>query len=60
MKRSLYLFRKVGIENVCPQATDFKFDGLYSVYDFLPNTDNLHTISKALKEYAGLMFYFIK
>jgi len=34
MKRSLYLFRKVGIENVCPQATDFKFDGIYSVYDF--------------------------
>lgn len=60
MKRAAYLFRKVGIENVCPEAADFKFDGIYSIYDFLPYAGNLHTISKALKEYVGLMFYFIK
>lgn len=57
MKRSLLLFEREGFKNICPEATDFKFDGVYSVYDFLPQTSNLNTVSKALKEYIGLFIY---
>lgn len=59
MKRSILLFNKFGFKNICPEATDFKFDGVYNIYDFLPSAGNLNSSSKALKEYMGLLFYKI-
>lgn len=59
MKRSTLLFKKVGFQKICSEATDFKFDGTYSIYDFLPSSGNLNSSSKALKEYIGLLFYKI-
>ncbi|MCA1927059.1 MAG: YdcF family protein [Calditerrivibrio sp.] len=59
MKRSVLLFQKAGFNNICTEAADFKFDGFYSIYDFLPTSHNLNSFSKALKEYIGLLFYKI-
>lgn len=60
MKRGVLIFKKYGFDNICAAATDFKFDGVYSIYDFLPSSSNLNTVSKALKEYLGILFYRIK
>ncbi|MEF3254028.1 MAG: YdcF family protein [Deferribacterales bacterium] len=59
MKRSEMLFKKVGFKNLCTEAADFKFDGNYTFYDILPTTCNLNTSSKVLKEYLGIIFYYI-
>ncbi len=60
MKRSVLLFEKAGIKGVCPQATDFKYDGVYTIFDFLPTASNMNTIAKSLKEYIGLIVYSLK
>ncbi|MCX8083873.1 MAG: YdcF family protein [Calditerrivibrio sp.] len=59
-KRSMILFKKSGINNICAEPADFKFDGYYSIYDFLPVSGNLNIVSKAFKEYLGIMFYTLK
>lgn len=60
MTRSVLLFEKAGIKEICPVATDFKYDGIYSIFDFLPSASNINTIAKSLKEYIGLVFYSLK
>lgn len=60
MKRAVLLFKKAGFVYICPEATDFKSDGVYSIYDFIPQASNLHIISKVIKEYLGLLFYILK
>lgn len=60
MKRAVLLFKKAGLVNICPEAADFKSDGVYSIYDFIPQASNLHIVSKAVKEYIGLLFYSLK
>ncbi|MGB9730461.1 YdcF family protein [Calditerrivibrio nitroreducens] len=60
MKRGALIFKKYGFDNICAVATDFRFDGIYSIYDFLPSASNLNTVSKVLKEYMGILFYNIK
>lgn len=57
--RSKMLFEKHGI-NSCVVLVDKKIDKKYNFVDFLPVAANLHTISKVIKEYLGLLYYSMK
>jgi len=60
MKRSLYSFKRAGIECI-PAPTDYKLDNSgYSLMSFIPNTGAMDGIFRGLKEHAGLLFYRIK
>ncbi|HOP64507.1 MAG TPA: YdcF family protein [Spirochaetota bacterium] len=60
MKRSLYIFRKAGVECV-PAPTDYKIDSQdYNVTSFLPKSYEMDCIYKGLKEYAGMLFYMVR
>lgn len=60
MKRSLYIFRKAGIECV-PAPTDYKIDSLdYNITSFIPKSYEMDCIYKGLKEHTGLLFYMLK
>ncbi len=60
MKRSLYLFNRVGIDCIAASA-DYKIDRSgYNFTSFLPKTGEMDDIYKGLKEYVGLAFYKLK
>ena len=60
MKRSLYTFRKAGVECV-PAPTDYKIDSRdYNITSFIPKSSEMDNIYKGLKEYVGLLFYMLK
>lgn len=60
MKRSLYSFNKAGITCI-PAPTDYKADYFeYNATSFIPKTNEMDDIYKALKEYVGLLFYRFK
>lgn len=59
MKRSLLSFKKAGF-NVIPFSVDYKVDKIcYDWTTFMPVMSNLHKSYKALKEYFGLVFYYV-
>ncbi|NJL47308.1 MAG: YdcF family protein [Leptolyngbyaceae cyanobacterium SM2_5_2] len=69
MPRSLAIFKKQGIDAI-PAATDFHVvdDSLGlaqttwqgRVLSWVPQTENLHFLTRALKEYVGLVVYRLK
>lgn len=60
MKRSLYCFNKAGI--ICiPAPTDYKIDlSGYNPTSYVPKISEMNDVYKGLKEYAGLIFYYLK
>ena len=53
MKRSLYIFRKTGIDCI-PAQTDYKIDSRdYNLTSFLPKTYEMDSIFKGLKDDGG-------
>ncbi|HOP28952.1 MAG TPA: YdcF family protein [Spirochaetota bacterium] len=60
MKRSLYIFKRAGVECV-PAPTDYKIDSYdFNVTSWLPKSSEMDCIYKGLKEHIGLLFYMIK
>jgi uncharacterized SAM-binding protein YcdF (DUF218 family) len=69
MPRSLAIFKKQGIVAI-PAPTDFQIveDSLTlaqttwqgRLLSWVPQTDNLHSLTRALKEYVGLVIYRLK
>ncbi len=68
MPRSLRIFRKLGIDAIAA-PTDYRIttsqDALpptaaAAVLSALPSAENLHYTSKALKEYVGLVVYWLR
>jgi Uncharacterized conserved protein len=69
MPRSLKIFQRQGIDTI-PAPTDFlvtqgELQELTSspkaaILNLLPNTDNLHQFTNALKEYIGSFVYWIR
>ncbi len=60
MKRSLYSFKRAGIECI-PAPTDYKLDNSgYSLMSFIPSTGGMDSVFRGLKEHVGLLFYRIK
>ncbi len=60
MKRSLFIFRRTGIECV-PAPTDYKIDSWsFNVTSWIPKSYEMDCIYKGLKEHAGLLYYRIR
>lgn len=59
MKRVLKNFKKTELQ-VLPYPADFKRNGHYNIYSFLPNYSNFYLSSKAIKEYIALVVLLIK
>lgn len=53
MKRAMKNFKKTGLQ-VLPYPADFKKNGHYSFYSFLPNSGNFNLTSKLIREYIAL------
>jgi uncharacterized SAM-binding protein YcdF (DUF218 family) len=58
MWRAVFIFQRVGV-NVIPYPVDFRFDGQYNFFSFLPKFGVLKDSSLALREYLGNLFYRI-
>ena len=60
MRRSLYAFKNAEVDCV-PAPTDYKIDSArYNVTSFIPKSGEMDMIYRGLKEYAGLLFYYMK
>lgn len=60
MKRSVAMFKKIGM-NVIPAPTDYKSEQKkITFYSFIPRAENLEKSSTALYEYMGLTWYKIR
>ncbi len=59
MPRAVYTFKKAGLD-VIPYPTDFKMDKRYTIYSYFPKMNVLQDSTKAIREYIGLTFYYIK
>ncbi len=60
MKRSLYSFKRAGIECI-PAPTDYKLDNSgYNFMSFIPTTGGMNSIFIGMKEHVGLLFYKLK
>ena len=59
MPRAVRTFHQAGLDPI-PYPVDFHILGDYRWEDWLPNTDNLVTVERALKEYLGLVYYAIR
>lgn len=59
LPRSCALFKKAGID-VVPVGTDFHVtDERYDPFSFIPSPGNLSLSSVAIKEYAGIILYWL-
>ena len=56
MPRTMLAFRNLGM-NPYPCPTDFKVEGSYNIFDFIPSTSNLHNVNLAFHEYIGILLY---
>lgn len=59
MPRAVYTFKKAGLD-VIPYPTDFKMDKKYTLYSYFPKMNVLQDSTKAIREYIGLAYYYIK
>lgn len=60
MKRSLFIFKRAGIECI-PAPTDYKIDSYdFNITSWIPKSCEMDCIYKGLKEHIGLLFYMIK
>lgn len=59
MPRSVEVFRKMGT-NPIPAPAEAKMKKEYSLFDFLPNPNNLENSNLAFHEYFGSLYYKIK
>lgn len=60
MKRSEFIFEKVGIE-VIPAPCDYIYDpSSYDVFSFIPKGENIVSIKKILWEYIGIVYYKLR
>jgi uncharacterized SAM-binding protein YcdF (DUF218 family) len=60
MKRSVLLFRR-SFKDVIPFPAGYKTSRTtYRYKSFLPESYNMHTISLAVKEYLGIIYYSVK
>lgn len=60
LPRSVYIYRKMGL-NPIPFPTDFKIEeGGYNVLDFFPDPKNLRKSNLAFHEYFGILYYYFK
>ncbi|CCH68373.1 Putative membrane protein [Richelia intracellularis HH01] len=69
MPRSLLIFKRQGM-NVIPAPTDFlvseeKIRGLgitpkAAILSLIPDVNNLHELTLALKEYLGILIYYLQ
>ena len=60
MKRSLYIFKRAGVE-CAPAPTDYKIDSWdFNITSWLPKSYEMNCIYKGMKEHIGLLFYMIK
>jgi uncharacterized SAM-binding protein YcdF (DUF218 family) len=58
MPRAKMLFDRF-FKNVIPYPVDYKEDLRYNVRSFLPNMSDLENSTKAIREYLGILYYFI-
>jgi len=58
MKRAVIFFKDKGFE-VVPYPVDFKRDGNYTVYSFLPKFSSFVNSTKAIREYLALLILLI-
>lgn len=56
MPRSVAIFKKLG-SNPIPVPTDFRIKKNYTIFDFFPNSANIHNADLAFHEYFGILFY---
>jgi uncharacterized SAM-binding protein YcdF (DUF218 family) len=61
IKRAKYIFEKNGLE-VVPYSSGLLSEKkeCLTIFDFLPHVSSFHDSAAALKEFAGLMFYYIR
>ncbi len=58
MPRAKMLFDRF-FKNVIPYPVDYKEDLRYNLRSFLPNMSDLENSTKAIREYIGIMYYFV-
>ncbi|MEJ5173392.1 MAG: YdcF family protein, partial [Hydrogenothermaceae bacterium] len=58
MPRSVLTFKEAGL-TVIPYPTDFKMDKRYTIYSYFPKMNVLQDSTKAIREYIGLVGYYI-
>jgi DUF218 domain. len=58
MPRAKMLFDRF-FKNVIPYPVDYKEDLRYNVRSFLPNMSDLENSTKAIREYLGILYYFV-
>jgi len=58
MPRAKMLFDRF-FKNVIPYPVDYKEDLRYNIRSFLPNMSDLENSTKAVREYLGILYYFI-
>ncbi|MFP3294491.1 MAG: YdcF family protein [Hydrogenobaculum sp.] len=58
MPRAKMLFDRF-FKNVIPYPVDYKEDLRYDIRSFLPNMSDLENSTKAIREYLGILYYFI-
>ncbi|PMP91923.1 MAG: YdcF family protein [Hydrogenobaculum sp.] len=58
MPRAKMLFDNF-FKNVIPYPVDYKEDLRYNLRSFLPNMSDLENSTKAIREYLGIVYYFI-
>ncbi|GAB6078048.1 YdcF family protein [Hydrogenobaculum acidophilum] len=58
MPRAKMLFDSF-FKNVIPYPVDYKEDLRYNLRSFLPNMSDLENSTKAIREYLGIVYYFI-
>jgi len=59
MKRSTLEFKDAGFK-VVSMPVNFYFEDVNKIYDYLPNIRSLYTSYKALHEYVGIAFFYLK
>ena len=60
MPRAYVVFKKIGVD-VMPVAADFIVtDKPYNLFSFIPNVDDLRHSTFAIKEYVGIIVYWLR
>lgn len=58
MPRAKMLFERF-FKKIIPYPVDYKQDLRYNVYSFLPNMSDFENSTKAMREYLGIVYYFV-
>lgn len=58
MPRAKMLFNRF-FKSVIPYPVDYKQDLRYNIYSFIPNMSDFENSTKAIREYIGILYYYI-